>query len=92
MNLYSVYDSKMEQYLPPFAAVNNSHAVRLFTDHVNDPQSAVNKHPDDYSLDFVGTMSEETGEITGKPVRIIKAKDVLEQTNSTVTAIRKGTA
>lgn len=75
MNLYSVYDAAMQLYMAPFAAHNNGHALRMFVDTVNNPESMFYKHPDDFTLDHIGTFDEKTGEIAGSPVRIAKATD-----------------
>lgn len=58
---FAVYDSKAEAYLRPFFAETKGLALRSFVDAVNDPQSGMNKHADDYTLFEVGSFEQETG-------------------------------
>lgn len=57
----SIYDSKVEAYSQPFFARSLNEAIRLFTDHVNDPGSLVNKHPEDFSLYYVADWDDHNG-------------------------------
>lgn len=59
-NLYAVYDSKAGMFLPPFPAGTDSVAVRNFADAVQNPQSPLNKHPEDYSLHRTGIVWDDT--------------------------------
>ena len=48
--VFSIYDSKAQAYFPPFYLHNSQMAIRQFGDMVNDPESRVSKHPEDYTL------------------------------------------
>ncbi|AXL14482.1 nonstructural protein [Microviridae sp.] len=61
--LFTVYDSKSESYLAPFSYKTTGEAVRSFTDVVNDPNTAFNKHPEDFVLYKVGGFSEVSGSV-----------------------------
>lgn len=61
LKMFTVYDSKAEAYLPPFYSKSKGEALRSFTDAVNDPQSQLNKHPEDYTLFEVGDFDENLG-------------------------------
>ena len=61
MLLYSVYDVKAKMFLPPFAVRAPGEATRLMTDIVNDPSSVFAKHPEDYSVSFVGQWDDADG-------------------------------
>lgn len=80
MNLYSIFDLKMNQYMPPFVAHNNGHAIRMFADHANEQGTPVNKHPEDYTLDHIAEFNEDTGAITAHNTRIAKAIDYVNTT------------
>lgn len=59
--VYTVYDSKVEAYLPPFMAQTKGHAVRMFSDEVNNEQSALHRHPEDYTLFEIGEFDDAKG-------------------------------
>jgi hypothetical protein len=83
VKLYAIYDQAMQMYLQPFPAHSNAHAIRSFSDHANEAGTPVNKHPEDYSLDYIADFDEQTGNMTGNPVRIAKATDhVINKTDS----------
>lgn len=62
--LYSVFDSKTATFgIPNFIPSDNA-AIRTFSDAVNDgsnPNNQWHKHPEDFSLFFVGFFDDETG-------------------------------
>lgn len=61
--VFSVRDQKAEAYLRPFMTETKGLAVRTFSDSVNDPQSPMHKHADDYTLFHVGEFDQITGEL-----------------------------
>lgn len=63
IKVYAIYDSKTTTYSPPWFARNNAAAIRNFQDLVNDRQSTVSKHPEDYSLHYIGTFDDDTAQI-----------------------------
>lgn len=63
-SLYSVYDSKARVYGHPFHAANDAVAVRMFADVCNDPDTTINKHPEDFILFKMARFDDQTGEIT----------------------------
>lgn len=68
--IYSVYDSVVEAYLQPFCAQTKGHAVRMFSDTVNDPNSVFAKHPDDYVLFELGSWSDSDAKYTMHPAPV----------------------
>lgn len=58
---YSIYDRKALQYHPPFFASTDGSAVRSFSDLVNDTNTNVGRHPNDYVLYCVGSYSDADG-------------------------------
>lgn len=78
--IYAVKDSATDNYGIPFFLNTRGEAMRHFTDaaRANPEQSAIAKHPDDYTLHEIGIYDEKDGSITGaKPEQIMRAKDVI---------------
>lgn len=61
MRLYSVYDSKAEQFSPPQAYLNDMLALRGFESIVNDDNMLIKKYPEDFSIYYVGNLSDSDG-------------------------------
>lgn len=71
MNAYSIYDSKTNAFSTPFFTVNNATALRSFSDLANDPNSQIAKHAEDFSLHYIGSFNDDTGElIPDKPTNL----------------------
>lgn len=68
LKVYSVKDAKVGAFMAPFFMRSKGEAIRAFTDLVNDPQSMVAKHPEDYCLYEIGTWDEELGKILSIPL------------------------
>lgn len=64
--VFSVYDSKAEVYSKPFLMKKPGEAMRLFVNVVNDPQTEMNKHPEDFTLFHLGTFDDEKGTFENK--------------------------
>lgn len=72
----SVRDRATDTYGNPFFVVALGQAVRGFSDEVNNPESALNKHPDDYDLYVLGDYESESGLFNcGTPRQIAVGKD-----------------
>ncbi|QCQ84692.1 nonstructural protein [Blackfly microvirus SF02] len=63
LKIYSVLDSAVGAYLQPFFARSEGEAVRMLKLAVNDPASNFNKHAQDYTLAFLGSFDDETGDL-----------------------------
>lgn len=76
--VFSIFDAKAAVFGVPFFVHNDAMAVRLFSDLVNDPKSMVARHPEDYSLYFVGTFEDDTALITGEvtPTSLMTASNM----------------
>ena len=69
LKLYAIYDRCAMQFQPPFAAVNDAVAIRMFATNCKHPE--VSAIAGDLDLYYVGEIDYSTGEITpaeGKPV------------------------
>lgn len=62
--IFSVYDSKAEMFNQPMFFKAKPEALRAFQDEANRLDSAIFKHPGDYSLFLIGEFDVETGLIT----------------------------
>lgn len=76
--LVAVHDRAVDAYNRPFAVNTTGQAIRSFGDEVNNPQSPMNAHADDYALFELGTFDEQTGRITGHdiPIQLSLAKQL----------------
>jgi len=57
-SIFSIYDSKIEAYLPPFFMQTKAASIRAITDTMQDQQHPFSKHPEDYTLFFLGTYDD----------------------------------
>lgn len=70
--MFTIYDSKVESFSPPFSAQTRGSAIRSFTDTCNDPGTIINSHPEDFTLFVVGTFDDATAmfELVSTPVSL----------------------
>lgn len=61
LRLYSIYDSKAEQFSPPQVYHNDMLALRAFEGLVNDDKTLINSYPEDFSLHFIGNIGDTDG-------------------------------
>jgi len=61
LRLYSIYDSKAEQFSPPQVYHNDMLALRGFESLVNDDKMLINSYPEDFSLYYVGNLGDTDG-------------------------------
>ena len=69
--VFAVYDSKAERYLPPFTTTTSGVAERIFTDMVNTPKHQFNTHPEDYTLYRIGVFDDATAEILPEAMAVV---------------------
>lgn len=60
--VYSVFDSKLKKFFPPFLCATESEAVRQFTNLINYSDSLVCKFPYDYTLYKLADFDVSVGE------------------------------
>lgn len=61
MRLYSIYDTKAEQFSPPQVYHNDMLALRAFEGIANDEKMLIKKYPEDFSLYYVGNLGDSDG-------------------------------
>lgn len=59
--VFSVYDTKAQAYLPPFILPRVEQAQRIFADCINSDDHQFGKHPDDYTLFQLGQFDDDSG-------------------------------
>lgn len=81
LKCFSIHDQKLEMYIQPFFAPTAAHAIRSFTDAVNQEGTDFNRHAEDYTLWYCGDFDQERCQLQGlqAPVCLAKAFDVLEK-------------
>lgn len=60
INAYVIFDTKAEIYNKPFYFLNDKIALRAAQDLIDDPQTDVHKHPEDFMMFHIGTYEDET--------------------------------
>lgn len=65
--VFAVYDSKAEIFNQPMFFKGKGEALRAFGDEANRPESAIFKHPGDYTLMLIGSYDVEIGLLTPLP-------------------------
>lgn len=61
LRLYSIYDSKAEQFSPPQVHHNDMLALRAFEGIVNDDKMVICKYPEDFTLYYIGNLGDSDG-------------------------------
>ena len=61
---FSIYDTKAQNYHVPYFLKNEAIAIRQFGDMVNDPDTTINKHPEDYTLFKLGSWDDQNSKFT----------------------------
>jgi len=69
-HLYSVWDSKAEEFLPPFFAKTDGLAIRSFQEAINNQEHMFAKYPEDYTLFKLGSWFTTDGKLLNKDANI----------------------
>lgn len=86
MQIYSVRDAKSEIFNTPFYGNTHAEAERSFRTAVNDPQTSLNKFPEDFDLWYLGTYDTITGQIKAleTPQHMLKAVHCVKKEHNVV--------
>lgn len=75
---YAILDSKIADFHLAIFDIKNQGAMRQFSDAVNDKQTKWNKHPEDFSLWYVGEFDTQKGTMEGVvPENLVNAVAVM---------------
>lgn len=81
IQIFAVRDSALKAFAQPMFMPTIGVALRMFTDEVNrqDPNNALNKHPEDYELYHLGEFDDELGQFDEGMAQksILRGKDAL---------------
>lgn len=58
--VFTIYDSKIAAYLPPFFMQTKPAAIRAISDCMMDATHQFAAHPEDYTLFYLGTFDDQT--------------------------------
>jgi hypothetical protein len=61
--LLSLFDSKTGHFADPITVLSKGEALRSFADAANNPESDINKHPEDFSIHVIGQFDTTSGSI-----------------------------
>lgn len=64
LNIYTVFDTKANAFLPPFFLPTDGMAVRTFKDAAEDEKHAFYKNAEDYILYRIGSYDDGTALLT----------------------------
>ncbi len=67
LQIVSVRDRALDAFGRPFFVPTIGAAVRSFQDEVNNKESPMHKHADDYDMYLLGTFDEESGKFENLP-------------------------
>jgi hypothetical protein len=75
LKVFSVYDSKVEVYFPPFMLKNKGEALRGMMELVTDGKSNISKYPEDFTLFELGSFDDSTAkfDLLLTPLSVCKA-------------------
>ncbi|AXH77456.1 MAG: nonstructural protein [Microviridae sp.] len=79
LKVFSIFDTKLADFAPPFCSLTEASAIRSFTDEINSGQSPLAKHPEDFSLYMLAEYDSSTGTFdTYSPVNLMTAAAVVK--------------
>ena len=88
LGIYSIRDTKADVFLPPFFVRTNGEALRAFDDCVQNPDTNLAKHPEDFHLFKIGYFDQDNGilEPCSCPESLASALDFVKQIKSSQSA------
>jgi len=80
--MYSIRDQKSEVFNKPWYAVTHGEAERSFAAAVNDKQTTLSAHPEDFDLYWIGEYDDNSGKIMplDTPQHVVKAIQLKKST------------
>lgn len=79
LEIVAVKDRALDAFGRPFYVQTIGQAIRSFQDEVNNKESEIHKHPEDYDLYHLGTWNDDTGQFTNNqpPMQICIGKQAI---------------
>lgn len=66
MGLFAMRDVKAGAFMQPVCFPTEPLALRWFVDLLRDPESIFAKHPEDFTLFYLGDLDTESGEVLSR--------------------------
>lgn len=79
--IFAIRDRQLAAYMQPWPAQTIGQATRMFTDEINNRDSTIHKHPNDYDAYHIGAFDTDTGKLTqndNQPMQICIGANVTE--------------
>ena len=76
IGMFSIYDSKANEYLQPFYAKNYESAKRYLVSSLKSDSLLV-QYPSDYDFYFLGDFDNETGSLRPELVRLASLRELV---------------
>lgn len=80
-SLYAIRDLKADAFAAPFSMPNEMVATRAVIDALNDPDTLLARHPEDYQFWYLGDYTESSGLIMSNPRLIGNLSSLAVQLN-----------
>ena len=77
LKVIAVFDSAAQAFTRPVFFNTTGQALRGFTDEVNNRDSELGKHPEDYSLYQLSEFDDTFGTFEGVPTILCRGKDAV---------------
>lgn len=79
LQVFAVYDSKVEAYMSPFFMQSRGQAIRAFCDTAEDSNSQIGKHPADFTLFHLGEYDDSNASfsLASTPISLGVALELL---------------
>lgn len=71
MIIAAIKDKAIEAFGTPIFVKTKGMAIRMFLDEQKNPESQMNKHPDDYDLWMLGHYDDNTGVISQTEITVL---------------------
>lgn len=65
--VFSIFDEKGGIFSNPFYMAHKGQAARAFSDVIQDKNTTISKHPEDYKLYTLGDWDDVSGQFTSLP-------------------------
>lgn len=80
IGVFSIKDDQVQAFNQPFYSPTTGSALRAFADHVNEPGTPANKHPQDFTLYRLADYDDSTGMFyNNTPTRVGSATEYKEK-------------
>lgn len=89
--MYTVFDVKAGVYGTPFFSMRDELALRMFADIANNPDTMINRHPEDFTLYGVGEFDADNAELIPEKMRALgKASNFIVEQKPIVDSAKAG--